>query len=162
MDASGPDYTVEVRPPLHRPSPVARLRTRWADRRRKRRDKNSGLDGVDLVGDAVGGLGDDIGAAIAVIAAAIAVILLVVVFGPYLLLLVVFAVEMAFWLAVTAAGVTAVFVLRRPWNVVVIDAGGEVVASATVAGRRAAAGHADMVRARLGGGMTPATAILTP
>lgn len=76
--------------------------------------------------------------------------------GPWILALVVVLVESAIWVASIVAGIAAVVVLRRPYSVAVVDRNtGTVLAKAQVFGRDAAERHADVVRSRLGEGLTP-------
>ncbi len=81
--------------------------------------------------------------------AIVALVVFVVLAGPWLWLVVLFVVEAIVWVLLAAAGVTAAVVLRRPWNVVILDESGEQVASQQIEGRRAAARHAATVRRRL-------------
>ena len=158
--ASG-GFAVEVRRPLHRPSPTDRLGNRWRARRERRRAKRGARRGdtsrskwydyfdIPLDFDAF-----------AVLAIVVAIVLLLVFGLPFLWILVLFVIEFLVWVALAVAGGAAWLVLGRPWQVVVVDPAGTDVASAAVRGRRSAHEHGDRVRARLSAGATPDAAVM--
>jgi hypothetical protein len=163
----GHAFNVEVRRPLHRPAPHRRLRQRWSarsDRRRLARAerKNDGAklrwwDALDFPGADLEG----VGAIVLAVVAAFLLVLFVAFAGPILWIVVLFFVEMLVWFVLAVAGLTACLVLGRPWQVVITDPDGVLVASVPVRGRRRAREHAATVAQRLAQGASPSAAVTT-
>ena len=161
-------FSVEVRRPLHRPSPWRRLRERWrvsAERRRAARarrkaagKKVSWWEGFDVP------LGEMDSVVVVVVSIVTVIVLVALAFsvGPFVWLLVLFVVELAIWLLLALVGLVAWLVLGRPWQVSVVDRDGVTVASVPVRGRRSAHERAVIIQNRLAGGATPSAAVCTP
>ncbi|MEZ5377435.1 MAG: hypothetical protein R2733_13095 [Acidimicrobiales bacterium] len=102
------------------------------------------------------------GLAIMAIATVIAVGLLALLVGPFVWILVGFAIDLLLWLFLAVIGLVAWLVLGRPWQVVVVDQHGDSHAEVEVRGRRAAHALAVVVSDRLAAGLDPQAATSGP
>jgi hypothetical protein len=162
------EFRVEVRRPLHRPSPAGRLVDRWRARREQRRasraarkERGDKLRWWEVLDVPFGDL-DAVAVVVLVIAAVALLVLSVVFVGPFLWILILFLVDLLLWVLLALAGLGAWLLLGRPWQVVVIDHDGATIASAGLRGRRQAREHAAVVRKRIADGANPAQAVKPP
>lgn len=151
-------YRVEVRHPLRMRRPTA-VRARHRRLTEGHKESSDGRPIFAYSGPHHVGVEDDLQSLIFSLIFWVVVILAIGALSLLLLwvlALVVVLVESAIWVASIVAGIAAVVVLRRPYSVAVVDCGtGAVLAKAQVFGRAAAERHADVVRSRLGAGLTP-------
>jgi hypothetical protein len=163
--ARGDAFKVEVRRPLQSANPNRRFRMRWRTRSDQRRaaraerkqngEKTRWWEAFDVpLGDMDGGA-----AAVLAIVAAILLVVILILAGPFIWILLLFAVELVMWLVLAIAGFAAWLVLGRPWRVVITDQYDNTLASIPVPGRQRAREHAAVVVKRLSDGASPTAAI---